>query len=67
MVAGYAVGGGHVLHMICDLTVNLILHMLAMPFIICQFHDPIKSLRTSLPGELRLASHATSPGWHVHQ
>ena len=25
----------------------------------------IKSLRTSLPGELRLAPHAPSPGWHV--
>lgn len=23
MVAGYAVGGGHILHMICDLTVSL--------------------------------------------
>ena len=24
MVAGYAVGGGHILHMICDLTVSII-------------------------------------------
>lgn len=23
MVAGYAVGGGHILHMVCDLTVRL--------------------------------------------
>ena len=30
---------------------------------ICLFLDPIKSLRTSLPGELRLAPHAPSPGW----
>jgi 1,4-dihydroxy-2-naphthoyl-CoA synthase len=22
MVAGYAVGGGHILHMVCDLTVS---------------------------------------------
>ena len=26
---------------------------------------PINSLRTSLPGELRLAPHAPSPGWHA--
>ena len=25
MVAGYAVGGGHVLHMVCDLTVSLLI------------------------------------------
>ena len=28
---------------------------------------PIESLRTSLPGELRLAPHAPSPGWHSFQ
>ena len=27
--------------------------------------DPIKSLRTSLPGELRLAPHESSPGWQA--
>ncbi len=26
MVAGYAVGGGHILHMVCDLTVRRTLH-----------------------------------------
>ena len=29
------------------------------------FPVPIKSLRTSLPGELRLAPRAPSPGWHA--
>ena len=29
------------------------------------FPAPIKSLRTSLPGELRLAPHAPLPGWHL--
>ena len=33
MVAGYAVGGGHVLHMICDLTVGLLLHHMAVQFL----------------------------------
>ena len=32
---------------------------------ICLLHAPVKSLRTSLPGELRLAPHAPSPGWHA--
>ena len=31
--------------------------------IICLYPAPIKSLRTSLPGELRLALHAPNPGW----
>ena len=31
----------------------------------CHVYAPIKSLRTSLPGELRLAPHAPSPGWHA--
>ena len=34
-------------------------------FTLCLFLAPIKSLRTSLPGELRLAPHAPSPGWHA--
>ena len=32
---------------------------------ICLFPAPIKSLRLSLPGELRIALHAPSPGWPV--
>ena len=40
-----------------------------LSFTICLFPDPIKSLRTSLPGKLRLAprAHACSPGWHGFQ
>ena len=34
---------------------------------ICLFPAPIKSLKTSLPGELRLAPHAPSPGWLAFQ
>ena len=26
---------------------------------------PVKFLKTSLPGELRLAPHTPSPGWHA--
>ena len=33
-----------------------------LTFIICLFPAPIKSLRTSLPGELRLAPHAPGLG-----
>ena len=29
------------------------------------FLNPIKALRTSLPGELRRIPHAPSPGWHA--
>ena len=36
-----------------------------LTFTICLFPAPINSLRTSLPGKLRLAPHALSPGWHV--
>ena len=36
-----------------------------LTFISCLFPTPIRSLRTSLPGELRIASYAPSPGWHV--
>jgi naphthoate synthase len=43
MVAGYAVGGGHILHMVCDITVrtkknvlfNFFLHSLSYLSIIC--------------------------------
>ena len=31
MVAGYAVGGGHILHMICDLTVKPCCHATCTP------------------------------------
>ena len=31
----------------------------------CLFPAHTKSLRTSLPGKLRLAPHAPSPGWHA--
>lgn len=31
MVAGYAVGGGHILHMICDLTVKPCCHATCKP------------------------------------
>ena len=34
-----------------------------LTFTTCLFHALIKSPRTSLPGELRLAPHAPSPGW----
>ena len=36
-----------------------------LTFIICLFSAPIKSLRTSLPGELRLAPYALSLDWHT--
>ena len=36
-----------------------------LTFTICLFPTPIKSLRTSLPGKLRLAPHAPIPGWHA--
>ena len=32
---------------------------------VCLFLAPIKNLRTSLPGKLRLAPQAPSPGWHA--
>ena len=38
-----------------------------LTFTICLFLALIKLLRTSLPGELRLASHAPSPGWKAFQ
>ena len=31
----------------------------------CLILNSIESLSTSLPGELRLAPHVPSPGWHV--
>ena len=34
-------------------------------FTLCLFLAPVKSRRTSLPGEVRLAPHAPSPGWHA--
>ena len=34
-------------------------------FTISLFPAPIKLLRTSLPGELRLAPHTPTPGWQV--
>ena len=36
-----------------------------LTFAICLFPAPVKSLRASLPGELRLALHAPSPAWHA--
>ena len=38
-----------------------------LTFTICLFPAPIKWLRTSLPGELRLAPHTASPGGHAFQ
>ena len=36
-----------------------------LTFTICLFPAPIKFLKTSLLGKLRLAPHIPSPGWHV--
>ena len=36
-----------------------------LTFTICLFPAPVKSLRLSMPGELRFAPHAPSPGWHA--
>ena len=36
-----------------------------LTFTICLFPAPIKSLGTSLSGELRLAPHSPNPGWQA--
>ena len=38
-----------------------------LTFDMCLFATPIKTLRKVLPGELRLAPYAPSPGWHAFQ
>ena len=40
MVAGYAVGGGHILHMICDLTVSFLSPFGCSPIMPCQMWPP---------------------------
>ncbi len=38
MVAGYCVGGGHVLHMVCDITVRSLLLLPVLPVILVVAH-----------------------------
>ena len=51
----------------CFICRNLAKHLayLCLTFTICLFPAPINLLRTSLPGELRLAPHAPNPCWHM--
>ncbi len=53
MVAGYAVGGGHILHMVADITVSIALSPAAMSFTAAG-HQP-----TAYPASDRLANVST--------
>ena len=51
-----------------DLSFSSLMHLGCVQVkgvVICPFCGPIRSLRISLPGELRLAPHTPSPGWHA--
>ena len=60
---------GHAVHVSCRLPSNLIPSCCygTIQLTICLVPAPIKSLPTSLPGELRFAPHAHSPGWREFQ